>query len=854
MCLPELLDGILSMPGIIIHTIRKTCPTELLMAASRPISSKHYISWLRVLFCLAIPCASFTGRTAVGQLETAGTFRFTDGISQQGSWDARFGQTGPGIVRHMQVVGNTVYASDGQGLWQWNQETRTWSRVENFVYGTIRDIVVHEADVYFGGYFLRSDGLRHVARWNRDTDTWHSLGAGVDGSISAMTAGENQSIFIAGDFENAGDLEVNRIAKWSQDSESWEALGPGIDGYVHDLAFVSGQLYAVGHFSSGDYESVLSVWSGNQWTVLAESNGDLQTLSVTDNGVVFVGGCYDHLRVYGAPGALDLDVKNLTKLENGVWNSVPIDTGFDDWCLADVDAQSSGLIVAVEPTRGQGGGGPYGVAKIIQVSDGKSMEIASLIRGAVDDIHVTDTEIFAGGWHSVVDGVASPGVAVFNRTTGKWTGLNHAGMNGASSFVFEIEATSENSVYVGGRFRALGTTTANSIGVWTGNSWQNLGLGLDANRYADVYSIALLDDKLYVGGSFSLAGTSDANNIAVWDTSLERWESMGSGIDDPVYSISLVGGSVFATSQDQVFQYFDGRWEIVGKATLGQYDGYFTSTAVSSSGHLVVTGDFLEINSTPARNVATFLDGQWSEIGGGLPGPSILEAANGNLYAAGSFNAPSGHSQLAILYRDEESWSFVEGGLESSDPYCFVGANDIAVSKNYVYLGGGYTGCAKSGESNRRLVSKWDGTSWTSLGEGIYGDQVYALSTFGSNLYAGGDFLASGEYAASNFAHWIEPIGLSTQNSTPESRKVRITSYPNPATKKITILVELDNPGPVVIEIHDSLGRLVERLSQSYRVAGRHQITWLPTQVASGWYFCVVRGSATVASHPFLIL
>jgi hypothetical protein len=39
-----------------------------------------------------------------------------------------------------------------------------------------------------------------------------------------------------------------------------------------------------------------------------------------------------------------------------------------------------------------------------------------------------------------------------------------------------------------------------------------------------------------------------------------------------------------------------------------------------------------------------------------------------------------------------------------------------------------------------RNVAKWDGTSWSALGEGISNGVVYSMAIQGSSVYVGGNF------------------------------------------------------------------------------------------------------------------
>jgi hypothetical protein len=82
----------------------------------------------------------------------------------------------------------------------------------------------------------------------------------------------------------------------------------------------------------------------------------------------------------------------------------------------------------------------------------------------------------------------------------------------------------------------------------------------------------------------------------------------------------------------------------------------------------------------------------------------------------------------------------------------------IAVTKGDVYAGGEFT---KVGSNSANRVAKWDGQQWTALGGGLDGCKelgcspaVYALAVHGADVYAGGRFATAGGVASSGVARW----------------------------------------------------------------------------------------------------
>jgi len=84
-------------------------------------------------------------------------------------------------------------------------------------------------------------------------------------------------------------------------------------------------------------------------------------------------------------------------------------------------------------------------------------------------------------------------------------------------------------------------------------------------------------------------------------------------------------------------------------------------------------------------------------------------------------------------------------------------------------------------------------------------------------------------------------------------------NFPNPFNPATSILFDLAGPGRVTIEIFDVSGRLVARLLDERREAGRHRVEWRGTDaggeaVPSGIYFCRMRAAAYEATRKIALI
>src|SRR5207247_587228 len=80
-----------------------------------------------------------------------------------------------------------------------------------------------------------------IARWNGITQTWSSLGSGIDGRAGPMVVFDEDGngplpprLFVAGAFTTAGGIPAANIARWN--GTSWSQLGGGTDDLIAALA------------------------------------------------------------------------------------------------------------------------------------------------------------------------------------------------------------------------------------------------------------------------------------------------------------------------------------------------------------------------------------------------------------------------------------------------------------------------------------------------------------------------------------------------------------------------------------------------------------------------------------------
>jgi hypothetical protein len=221
--------------------------------------------------------------------------------------------------------------------------------------------------------------------------------------------------------------------------------------------------------------------------------------------------------------------------------------------------------------------------------------------------------------------------------------------------------------------------------------------------------------------------------------------------------------------------------------------GGYIQTNYDDGSNIYIAGEFTMINGTPGyNNIAMWNGSVWLPLAGGLPGGevSMLTKVNGILYAGGGFTTASSAPADYIAKWDGSSWSainsspinnyvtsfalsgttlyivgeFTKGivsynttnGTWSTLGLANNGLNDtvfgIVVNNNDVYVSGKFT---TAGGNSANRVARWNGSSWSALGNGIDDDNVYAIGIVNNILYVGGNFTSvNGNASIKNIAQW----------------------------------------------------------------------------------------------------
>ncbi|MHC4652941.1 MAG: hypothetical protein ACYTES_19035 [Planctomycetota bacterium] len=290
---------------------------------------------------------------------------------------------------------------------------------------------------------------------------------------------------------------------------------------------------------------------------------------------------------------------------------------------------------------------------------------------------------------------------------------------------------------------------------------------------AAVRALTVFDDgtgpAIYAGGDFSTGNGGAACGVARLDG--DQWSALGGGLEGEVHALAvfddgsgagpaLYAGGYFATARGSSSDFLS-RWNGTFWSPLPGINGVVKALALFDDGSgpaLYIGGSFTTAGGIPADRIARWDGSTWSPLGTGVNGSveamAVFDDGSGPaLHVGGGFTAAGGLPANCVARWDGEQWLALGDGTNTS-VFSLAVFDDGSGGGPALYAAGGFT-AAGGLPANR--VARWDGTSWSALGDGL-NDTARALAVFdrgaGTALYAGGEFLTAGGVSASRIARW----------------------------------------------------------------------------------------------------
>lgn len=273
--------------------------------------------------------------------------------------------------------------------------------------------------------------------------------------------------------------------------------------------------------------------------------------------------------------------------------------------------------------------------------------------------------------------------------------------------------------------------------------------------------------RIAVGGGFSAAGAQSAHLVASFDPATGQWAAVGTGPTglSTVHRLlamqngDLIAGGAYGSGLPaaQILVRWNGTvWLPFGGLTPVA-EGV-TALARLQNGDIAVGGHFTAAGAMALPYLGVWNGTTWSSLGGGMDGPvlDLQVLPNGDLLAVGAFTVAGGVPANGIARWNGTAWSALGTGITSGQSQPATGDAAVALPNGDIVVAGAF---ALAGGAPAANVARWDGVSWSALGGGNTGANVYtrvhslAVSPTG-DLVAGGFFATAGGLAIPNIARW----------------------------------------------------------------------------------------------------
>jgi len=184
--------------------------------------------------------------------------------------------------------------------------------------------------LFVGGNFTSAGGVAasKVAKW--DGQDWSSLGVGLSGWVTSFQVfddGSGPAIYAGGKFTHSGSTEVNYLAKWNPGSQTWTSVGGGVNRNIYGMGVYDDghgpDLYLNGLFTSAGGVPANSVARWHGCLTLPgnlDADGDLDSADVDRfvaclTGPGLVGD--DNCDRGDTDGDGDIDLRDYAALQSG---------------------------------------------------------------------------------------------------------------------------------------------------------------------------------------------------------------------------------------------------------------------------------------------------------------------------------------------------------------------------------------------------------------------------------------------------------------------------------------------------------------------------------------------------------
>ncbi len=409
----------------------------------------------------------------------------------------------------------------------------------------------------------------------------------------------------------------------------------------------------------------------------------------------------------------------------------------------------------------------------------------------------------------------------------KWSALGQGVKSlNANDNILAITTDINDNIFVAGKFAHIDYDSGyNCVAKWDGNKWSILGKFNELEANDSILTLTTdINGNIYAAGKFK-----DKNGycyVAKWNGF--TWKKIGDLNANGRISklVSDKNGFIYAGGDfknDSGYCYIskwnDTIWQEVGAGSIS-----FKSKAAINDILINKKGSII----TSSIRIYEWDGLLWKEIGDLFNYVHTLAEDNqGAIYAAGDFVDMNNNKYVAKL--EGNKWVQLGIGKDALNATGYISSILIDGSNN-VYAAGWYM----FDSTGNTYVAKWDGTTWSKLGNNTYNQVAYNQNNF---IYAltfdnSGSLLAVGDYTDSMGRKFVARYGFPLGGLSNQTTHQSFSIYPNPSNGRITLQYTASKKETLII--YNNLGIKVYQTT-ILPYSSTHQIEI--SSLAKGIYF-----------------
>lgn len=391
--------------------------------------------------------------------------------------------------------------------------------------------------------------------WDPQLDRFPQMGA----QVSSLDRFGN-TLYVGGAFAKAGDSTRLNFAALDIPSLIYTAWTPKSDGMVNALSHSGNQVFVGGSFQSvgGAYRqhiAALNVMTGEalDWNVPVENTHPNTRVSAiaTDGSTLYVGGFFDQIKGQSRfnLASINIPTQSLTH-----WNPEAVlntPTGFvNDILLSDTRIYIGGFFSTV-----------FGQNRMSLAAFDRSTGQLETWEPNPDRVMNTLTlgpsRLFVGGDFEIIDGLPRDGLAAFDLSTGILDDWNPqlsgtspfptgGGPTGAGNVRPEVRALryDNGSLFIGGNIDSVNHIPRKFLAAFDTSQDTLTDWNPQANNSVEI--ITTKADRLFVGGAFDTLNSQSRSKIGLYNRSNEELLAISPPeINGEVYSLISEGDRLY---------------------------------------------------------------------------------------------------------------------------------------------------------------------------------------------------------------------------------------------------------------------------------------------------------------------